>query len=229
MSSSRSTAEKIEYYDVALPTFEMVEQREAKAPKRMRPGIKPKKADNELTKEELAVRDRRRKRNKEAAAKKRIEFKQTVGMLESKKAKLESENESIITEVSQMKTRIAKMKAALREHPCVENNNHQVFFPQKASQEFYSDFTAGVEQHFSEAVPAPASYDEEKIAVSNDFFDDIFGSEEPTKMLLMNSLPSYEETQRGQTYVQPNQTQQNRSNCPLSFSAMDLENLFSVC
>lgn len=40
-------------------------QREAKATKRMRPGIKPKKPDSQLTMEELAVRDRRRKRNKE--------------------------------------------------------------------------------------------------------------------------------------------------------------------
>ena len=48
---------------------------------------------------------------KQAAAKKRLEFKQTVGMLESKKAKLESENDSITTEVSQLKNRIAKMEA----------------------------------------------------------------------------------------------------------------------
>jgi len=40
-------------------------QRKATATKRMRPGIKPKKLDNELTKEELLVRERRRKRNKE--------------------------------------------------------------------------------------------------------------------------------------------------------------------
>lgn len=249
MSSSRSTVDRIEYFNVALPTLEEVEQRKVTATKRMRPGIKPKKLDNELTKEELLVRERRRKRNKEAAAKKRIEFKQTVGILESKKIKLESENDSMMTEVAQMEKKMARMKAALREHECVENNTTQQFFPPSPNQEFFSDLSAGFIEHFEEAIPvetAPA--DQEKMPVTNDFFDgffseskqlvaptnyvyqqendirSFFGPEEPTKMPVMP--PSYEETQQmQQNYVQQNQA--NRGNVSQSLTAMDLDILFS--
>lgn len=252
MSSRRLAAGNIEYYD-ELPNWQMVEQKKADATKRMRPGIKPKKPDSQLTMEELAVRDRRRKRNKEAAAKKREEFKQTVSILESTKEKLKNENESITTELSQMRTRIAKMNAALREHPCVKINNQQLF-PQTPSQDaFFFDLTAGVEEHFEEAIPveaAPvaATHNQDKISIANDIFDDflsqskqpvaptncvnqqgydsqaIFGPEEPTKMLLMNSPPSYEETQQN-NYVQQNQT--NRFYFPETLTQMDLDVLFS--
>jgi hypothetical protein len=220
----------------------------------MRPGIKPKKPDSQLTMEELAVRDRRRKRNKEAAAKKRVEFKQTVSILESKKSKLTSENESITSHISQLRTRIAKTNAALKEHSCVKNNNQQ-FFPQTPSSDaFFYDLTAGVEERFSEAIPveaAPvvATQNQDKIALADDIFDEffsqskqlvaptncvnqqeydsqaIFGPDEPTKMLLANSPPSYEETQQN-NYVQQNQT--NRSNFPETLTQMDLDILFSI-
>ncbi|CBY38815.1 unnamed protein product, partial [Oikopleura dioica] len=79
----------------------------------MRPGIKPKRLDEDLGEEELIIRERKRKSNKETAAKRRIEFKKTVAMLESTMANLESENESIENEVAMLKTKIARIEAAL--------------------------------------------------------------------------------------------------------------------
>lgn len=143
---------------------------------------------------------------------------------------------------------------ALRKHSCVENNNQQ-FFPQTPSQDaFFYDLTAGVEEHFSEAIPveaAPvaATQNQDKIALADDIFDEffsqskqlvaptkcvnqqeydsqaIFGPDEPTKMLLANSPPSYEETQQN-NYVQQNQT--NRSYFPETLTQMDLDILFSI-
>lgn len=137
---------------------------------------------------------------------------------------------------------------ALREHSCVENNNQQ-FFPPAPSQDafFFDHLTAGVEEHFSEAIPveaAPvaATQDQDKIALADNIFDEFFsqskqlvaptncdsqaffGPEEPTKMLLANSPPSYEETQQN-NYVQQNQT--NRSYIQ-TLTQMDLDILFSI-
>ncbi|CAG5107443.1 Oidioi.mRNA.OKI2018_I69.chr1.g3323.t1.cds [Oikopleura dioica] len=211
--------------------------------KRVRPGIKPKKSDKELTKEELAVRERRRKRNKEAAARKRREFKENVAKYEAQIKNLEADNNNIVNELAEMKEQIRKMNAALQNHSCAE---HQQFFPAETS--FYGGLTEAFEENQApDDQKQPAT--PEKMAVPMSIFDEfgifvddlcskehvapanngsqqksysdigeILGFDVASKMPAMQANPpSYEETQQ-MFFSHP---------CVNEMSAMELENLFA--